>query len=435
MRSVKRHLQRTGLALIAGITLISLCLYGQRDGRARTEEGFVYFLNPEMDFMKLEEKTLALQAYWSFPLTRGLSDVLPLCTARSNCLTAKNFSYDGRGRLWGVFPQSPTSRPASDAKPASGGNPGELGDYQVIGMALPDFRIVARIPVPESKAEPPSLLVTPDGNNIFIEYRDARAESDAKEPSIVTVLDVYNARSLKKELSIHDSALVKDYESGADVLPSRFSSAAYFSADGKYIFDGLNRLEISGEHATKTFISPLTGLGDSQRAALAPFTKTVAGKPFYEFHNGDSASGRTLVWVTDTANAKLAIWTTDLRTGQDTPVIVSPFGLMHLSHDGSKVIVEETASKTVNGQSTAVKTGRVLIYDAGTGKQLNVVDSDSTRGPAAQHKTVCMTPDGERLFGVSREGVYAVSLSNGAAEKLHASFPANPGTTCVFAER
>jgi len=429
--------------LISSLLSGSPNLSAQNSGSIRADNfSSLYLINPEMGFLRIDQPTLSLKALWSLPLTPKLSDVLPLCNARSGCIAAKNFRYDGRDQLFGVFPKNPEGESVlvrDTSNPAGGSAKREVpvpaGSYQVLGLRLPDFDLTGRMEIPQPQTEAPSILLTPDGRHLYIEYRDTKAQQAATAPTIAVVLDVYDAQTFKKESSIQQSALAAKYMSGDDLLDALFSNSAYFSSDGKYIFDGLNRIEISGGHAKKEWVNPLSSLTDVQRKVLAPYVKTVAAKPYYDFNIAESARGRTVVWMTDEKHTKLALWTTDLTTGADSPVIISPFGSIRLADDGSRIVVEESASRAKEGGAEADKSGRVTTFDAASGKQTGDFSSETLRGSAGERKSLCVSPEGALLVEATKENILLVDLNGQKVKAIPAAFPANPGTACIFVKQ
>jgi hypothetical protein len=388
----------------------------------------LYLFNPEMDFLQIDLQALSLRAMWSLPLISKLSNVVPLCEARSGCIVARDFRYDEKRHLFAVFPK----RQKTESEMAEGAPPG--GTYQVVGLSLPDFDVLGHLDIPQPQSEAPNVLLSPDGLHLYVEYRDTKAQQAAKDPTIAVVLDVNDARTLKTEASIRQSAPVEKYMAADDPLDALFSSSAYFSSDGQYIFDGLDRIQIKDNHAKKETVSPIPGLNDTQRKALTPYVKTVAGKPYFDFNVSESAGGRTVVWMSDEKHTKYALWTTDLRTSADTPVITSPFGFIHLVEDGSKIVVEESSGRAMEGAET-LKTGRILTFDVDSGKQTGDFSNEALKGSLGEHRSICLSPDGSLLVEVTKQNVLLVDLKAEKVKTLPVKFPANPGTTCLFTEQ
>jgi hypothetical protein len=389
----------------------------------------LYLFDPEMDFLQIDLQLFSMRALWSLPLVSKLADVLPSCDVRSGCIVARDYRYDGRGHLFAVFPK----RQKQDSeKGAEGATP--AGTYQVVGLRLPDFEVLGQLDVPQPQAEAPNVLLSPDGLHLYVEYRDSKAQQAAKDPIIVVVLDVNDARTFKTQTSIRQSAPVAKYLAAEDALDALFSGSAYFSSDGQYIFDGLNRIQIKDNQAKKETVNPIPGLTDVQRKALTPYVKTVAGKPYFDFNVAESAGGRTVVWMSDEKRTKYALWTTDLRTGADSPVIISPFGFIHLVEDGTKIVVEESAGRAKEGTET-LKTGRILTFDVDSGKQTGDFSNEALKGALGEHRSICMSSDGSLLVEVTKQNILLVDLKAEKVKTLPVKFPANPGTTCLFAEQ
>lgn len=383
-----------------------------------------------MDFLQIDLQLLSMKAMWNLPLTSKLSDVIPLCEARSGCIVAKDFRYDERGHLFAVFPKRQRQESETEVEGAAA-----AGIYQVVGLRLPDFDVLGQLDIRQPQAEAPNVLLSPDGLRLYVEYRDAKAQQAVTDPTIVVVLDIYDARTFKKETSIRQSGSVAKYLAAEDVLDALFSNSAYFSSDGQYIFDGLNRIQIQDNQAKKETVNPISSLTDVQRKALTPYVKTVAGKPYYDFNVAESAGGRTVVWMSDEKRTKCALWATDLRTGADSPIIISPFGFSHLVAGGTKIVVEESVSRANEGAAETFKSGRILTFDVDSGKQTGGFSNEELKGSLGERRFICLSPDGTLLVEVTKQNILLVDLNGGKVKTLPVTFPANPGTSCVFTWR
>jgi len=100
---------------------------------------------------------------------------------------------------------------------------------------------------------------------------------------------------------------------------------------------------------------------------------------------------------------------------------------VHLSLDGSRVLVEEL------NPGTRQLTGRLLLYDAASGRPLGTISADKLANTNARF--LCITPSGESALYSQESRLNAVSLSTGATVVAAGDHVVDRTNACVTADR
>jgi hypothetical protein len=426
---------RLGVALACILAIGSgtaLRVFAQRNPRDGDSARFVYLFGPTGAFVKLNAESGEMEAYWMLYRTEGALTVLPRCREGATVDAGCNLIW-GRlqvardsGRIYGVFPVRSSQTQRDDVL-----------EYQVAVFQLPELNLVGSLPIPQAQPEPPALLLTPDGNRFFLSIRDPKAESQLTEPSIVSILEVYDAGSLKKLSNWRNSAAIKDITTLKAVLNTSFGDKANFSADGKTIFDGLDVIDVSGASPVRKYVNPLEKLSQQQLAQLKEFEKIDPGtqRPWLDFAAGDSVAGKTVVHIANALFARAAYWTVDLRTGADSPIIVASFGPAHLMPDGKTLLLRRaTVKKSAKGATEVNGESDFRLYDVASGKQTGQFENTALAGPLSTSGLLCISPSGNRAFFSSGKSVHVVSLPDGRSiREVEARSLEAAKASCVFA--
>jgi len=415
------HRNKSSFALIAIVVGMSLMFpIGERGiAQARSNENvdtdrndknrFIYLFEEYAQFMKIDFKENAVAGYWSLADIRQSEKIFPNCAADSNPPCAVVFPetmrYDPRRhRLYGAFPLSEWGTTKRTR-------------FRILALQLPDFAVVGEIPIPQPQDTPPVVLLTPDGNQVLVGYSDHAAEANAPKPMVAVVLDSYNADGFTKMWSRKEAAPRESLQLLKSVLNSSFTSKAYFSSNGGFIFDGLERISVVGQTFAKSYAKPLDGLSTADRKRLSPFADNPAAeKPFFNYGVGESAAGRTIVRLTNRAATETAFWTVDLASRQTSPLIVGPFSALHLTSNGTFVVAEAMkysgeAGKAPSGELR--KTGLFQVYDVKSGELLREFHLPAVAGAATQNTLLGITPGGDEFFYSAKGHLYSVSLETG----------------------
>ena len=410
-------------------------------GSPSPEAGFAYFFAPNGSFVKLVDADGRLAAYWNLSRTDGSSALLPVCHegsyAGSGCdLILDSLQTTEAGRLYGVLP--------TKAAPNEAGN----REYQVVVFQLPDLRIVGSIPVPGIQLVSPSLLLTPDGQRVFVSYQDRGAENKTTEPAIVSVLDIYDAATLKKLSSMRDSVATqtKRVPGGTLVhtvdLPLALLPHSYFSPDASVIFNELLVKTIANSEITDHRVNPLEKLSSGQQELLKPFKAPYPGTntPYLNYGAGDSAAGKTVLRAVSPSLAEAVYWIVDLRTSEISPpdrLIMAPFGVPHLTPDARLLLIQEAEVKSSSGKAGEMRLGpKFRLYDVATGTLVKEFSDATLAGPSSSNRVLCFSTSGERLFYAVRDSVHLISLPGGESLRvLQTDMPDLPKATCVLADR
>jgi hypothetical protein len=427
---------------VLGILAYSFALVAQTAnpgaGASSPEAKVAYFFAQNGSFVRLAADG-QLTAYWNLSRTDGSSALLPICHegsyAGSGCdLISDSLEAGEAGRLYGVLP----TKAAPDD---SGGR-----EYQVVVFQLPDMRIGVSVPIPGVQLVSPSLLLTPDGQRLFVSYQDRSAEAKATEPTIVSVLDIYDATSLKKLSSMRESVATKTTRVPGGTLvhtvdlPLALLPQSYFSPDAGMIFNGLLVKTIANSTITDHRVNPLEKLSAGQKEQLTPFQTIYPGTqtPYLNFGAADSAAGKTVVSVANASRNQAAYWTVDLRTSEVSSLIVAPWGVVHLTPDARLLLIQEAELKHADGQSapeTYLKS-KFWLYDVDTGKQVGEFTDAALAGSAFTNRLLCVSGSGKQFFFAVKDAVHIVRLPGGETSRVQETGMVDlPKAMCVRADR
>ena len=406
--------------------------------RSATSSGtdFAYFFGWGGEFLKVDLHGQSIVSSGTLVEAEGAAPLLPpyskgALTAHTAWLP-RGLQYDrNKGRLYGVFPKK-------DANEAT-----EL----LIAFQLPTMEVVRAIDLPRTVAGTPRILVSPDGEKLFVSYRDTATEEKASSDITVSVIDVYDAARFDKIQTIREITDTDDYLSARTRIHASFFTNAYFSSDGKTIYDNLDRIHLDDSgNMTKERINPLETLSDSQRLKLVPFEKVdpLSGKPWLKYGTADSAAGRVLLMVSDRERPGGALWSVDLDTWQSSPIIEisSPITSLttHLTPTGEHIILEEiewriekSAYEREPDRESSYKTGAFSIYNPVSGYHIQRLELGELAG--FRSRLVCISPKGDLVFYSAGDNLYVVSLTEGTARKLDSDFSVDQWTECVFTDR
>lgn len=397
-----------------------------------TSRNFLYIFDGAGRFAKIKLSTASLDGFWSFPWINSPSGKIPKCRA-SSADPACTFFYgqlqasSDTQSLYAVIP-------TADSLGRNGGNL----NYQVAKIELPEMTISEVAPIPGAQAEWPHLLLDPEKGRVLVSYRDPAGEKKVGEPSIISVVDIYDARDLKKHSTIRNTTSVKDFRQLKSNPGTIFGYRSYFSNDGTTIFDGLYVTSVSDDSMTKSYVNPLEKLSPEQRDRLKPFQKTDAAtqRSYFDFVAGDSAAGRTVVRINDYSHGQAVYWTTELRSGQASPPITAKFGIDRLSPDGRLLLIQAASfKKTDTGAPALTAQPEFWIFDVATGKQSGQFQSRSLPETPSDAELSCFSTSGEQLV-VAAEG--RISVMNIADGRIVAEFRTEslgrPVGNCIFAD-
>lgn len=393
---------------------------------------FVYFFGSAGEFLKLDAANLGTFAQWLLPRLPSAADLLPPYSpphTRGNYgrWIPSSLRFDGKyGRIYGVFP-----KPYGAAAPSSEA-------LQVLGLQLPFMDVLGQAGFPLGLDTPPSILVSPDGRRIFAGYWEP-VPTGTPTGTLVRVLEIYTGGKLAKEQSLRETVSREDYMQAKALVNTLFSPDAYFSQDGKTVFDGTSRIEVGPQGWFKSRVNPLGALTVQQRAQLRAFGERGENEPPpQEWAVSDSAAGRTLVFSINRTHTRAVFWTVDLMTENVTSFIDGPIAVGHLSPDGKRVVLEEAELRLSGPPVNNYRTGRFLVFDVDSGQQVGEVRHEELAG--FHSRSLCIYPDGSAMFYLAGEkepqSIYRIELTGNARPmRINSSFPADEFTQCVFADR
>ena len=404
-----------------------------RAGQATAASGhFAYLFDQSGAFAKIGLSDRSIAAYWNLAWANSAGSKIPNCRGANFADPACNLLFGGlqeSGRnLYGVFPTAD-----------SVGRGGNNLNFQVVKIELPEMMLSDVAAIPQAQAEWPPLVVDPAKNRVFVSYRDAENEKKMTEPTIISVVDVYDGKNLKKLATLRESTSIRDIRSLRSNPGTVFGYKAYFSPDGKTIFEGLYVTAVSERAMIKRYVNPLDKLSPEQRDRLKPYQRKdpISQKPSFDFAAGDSAAGRTVVRISDAARGQAAYWTVDLNSGDVSPVIIARFGIDHLSPDGRLLLIQGgEVKKSDSGANELMGAPAFWIYDVATGKQLGQFQIKSLPESAAESEFSCISASGEHLIVAAKGTVALLSVPDGNAVAEFRTTPlGHPAGGCVFVDK
>ncbi len=405
--------------------------------RASSAPRFAYFFGTTGKFLKLDTKDFSVDAQWTLPRINGVARLLPPDIPRGakkahGYWIAESLAYDKTfHRLYGIFPTPGVTSPEWELNRM----------YEMLVFRLPTLEVEIKIDLAQGLKGPPSLLVSPNGGRLFLSYGVRPTKEEKAKGLMVNVLDIYDTRTLRKVHTIREKTDRRAFMKAKAVINTSFSKNAYFSSDGKTIYDGLKAISVNGnEFVKRKSINPLKALAPSQRAKLRPYERMDPADRIRRLRFGwpVSRNGRTVLRVSDQSRSTSAYWTIDLDTSEVSPVIEAPLSVGHITPDGTKLVLEElrVPRKQVPGEPTPrpTKTGRVLIYDVDSGDRVK-----DFRWPELSGRSLllCIAPNSDMLFYADSSGrLYTVQVSPDIALRaVSSTFIGDRWTDCIFADR
>lgn len=404
------------------------------------DSNFIYLFTLGGQYVKVQPKDGSVVSKAEpLPLS-SISHLVPPYPLKGS-LTAHNywvpygFRYDkSSGRLYGIFPKTIES----DKTTA----------YQIIVLQLPTMDVVGTIPFPKDLPDLPRILISSDGQKLVVRYRDPLVEKNASNKIIASIIDIYDTATLKKVETIRESTDKDAYSMARTLMHTYFSNDAYFSQDGKTIYDKefrFYRINLIDGKMVKEYIDPLQVLTEKQKEKLRSFEymNPVTKKATMNIGISDSAAGWILVRISDQARTRKSMFTLDLETQEMSPVTDLPGdAITYLSPDGKRIIAEEIEMKkeSISGkeETKAYRTGKKRIYDAVNGKKIkDFSKKEHLAGyQSSSDKNLCMTPDGKYMFVSKQNELYFVNLdADTSPVKLNVGFDVRDGILCVVADR
>ena len=427
--------------MLATVSICSCVMAQAHAGEALPSQERVnsaYFFTIDGSFLKLRTDDGRLAADWKLSQTEG-SSVLPPCQktpvyAEPGCDLVFDRLQAGNGKLYGVFP--------TKAKPDDEGS----REYQVLVFQLPEMKVVGSVPIPQAQAEWPSLLLTPDGQRFFLNYRDRAAEKSATEPTVVSIVDVYGSSTLTKASSMRQEVATKVKRVAGGTLVHGFNLSvallynSYFSSDGSTIFNGLRATKILGSSMEARNVNPLEKLSAEQREQLKPFQTIEPGTkmPYFNYGAADSAAGKTGVAVANAARTEAAYWTVDLVTSQVSPIVIAPWGVARLTPDATVLVIQQSEVQTSGGGNVpgTLLGAKFWLYDVASGQKVGEFSDPALAGPFSSNRLLCFSSDGKRFFYAVNDSIHVVSLPDGQAIRvIRTDLPNLPKAMSVLANQ
>jgi hypothetical protein len=280
--------------------------------------------------------------------------------------------------------------------------------YRLVAMSQTTLRILAAHKLPTALDSAPALIFDHGRNDVLLNYDGA--------------LERYSARpaSLLKPTALPAS--------GVEVVSGKPFAKAYTDSQGN-IIDGAGVLHSSGSK-----VEPVPGiniydaLNDSIRKKFEPLVRVSATGAKYLDINliGSAGGGRTAYVVgedrSDDRKPFGGVIVYDIRAKKIVsafptryPEIVLQGNTVHLTPDGTRVVVEDftwerpEAGSSSTSHGKPVKTGNLAIYDASTGDLENTIKLAAASG-AGDARVVNFSNDGHYLYYELGSDLHIVDL-------------------------
>lgn len=383
-----------------------------------------YVFGPSGAFIGVQ-RDFTVNSLWHLPRVEGITPLLPpVCPAeRADCYWfPESIVYDtSTATAFAVFPQKTLSNSGEPQR-----------EWQVIAFVLPAMSVQGHFNLP--MCENPRLLFRPAQNELFVNYTLPKPENAA---DFETVVDIYNANTLKLKKSVHEKTNEQKYVMAQAIVNASFSDKGEFDASGDVILSDLRRIRFTGDSFQSQTLDPVALLTADEKKKLEPFYRIqpVNNTRYLPRGLADFNSGRALIVSQSSDGAQMAMWTVNLSNSTASSVQVVPAGNAHLIARGSRVLVEKV--KPAPGDTTnadkAEKLGVWMVYDVGTGKQLLQKEVANAKGQAGQNELTCAWPDGSRVLYRHENKLYGVMLDTaGVMREIPALFPAASPLSCIF---
>ena len=371
------------------------------------------------------QRDFTVNSLWHLPRVEGITPLLPpVCPAeRADCdWYPQSIVYDtSTATAFAVLPQKTLPHSGEPQR-----------EWQVMAFLLPAMSVQGHFNLP--KCENPALLLRPEQHELFVNYTLPKPQG---APDFETVVDIYDAGSLKLKKSVREKTNEEKFMQLQAVVNAGFSDRAEFDASGDVILSWLSLIRFTGNTFVKQTLDPVTLLAAEEKKKLEPFYRIqpVNNTRYLPRETADFNSGRALIVSESQDGAQMAMWTVNLNDSKASLVSVVPAGNAHLIANGARVLVEKAkpAPGATTNSDKNEKLGIWTVYDVATGKQLLQKVIASAKGRAAMNELTCVWPDGSRALFRHQDKLYGVELdSAGAVREIPALFPAVPPLHCIF---
>jgi hypothetical protein len=415
---------RALLPLLIGYGALSAqtVLTGQSAQQAQVRAP-AYVFAPSGSFIGIQ-RDFRINSLWHLSRVEGITPLLPaVCNPnQADCFWyPASMVYDtSTATAFAILPQKQST------------NPADPQEWQVIAFVLPAMSVQGHFKLPA--CENPRLLFRGAQNELFVNYTLPKPEGATE---FETVVDVYDASTLKLKKSVHEKTNEQKYMMAQATVNASFSDKGEFDASGDVILSDLSRIRFTGESFQRQALDPVALVASGEKAKLEPFYRVQpVNKTRWLPHSvADFGGGRALIVSQSSDGAQMAMWTVNLNNSTASSVQVVPAGSAHLIAHGSRVLVEKVkpaAGDTTNPEKVE-KLGVWLVYDVATGKQLLQKEVANAKGRATQNELACAWPDGSRVLYGHENKLYGVELDTaGVVREIPALFNAAPPLSCIF---
>jgi len=325
------------------------------------------------------------------------------------------------------------------AKQASGSNDAS-DNFEVVAVRLPGMEASLRADVSFSE---PIVLVSLDGSRLLASYE--LSSSDKKQDELGFGVSIFSASTLKLLGKIRETTTRDAYLAGY-VVNATFSDQAYFSPDGKTIYDHFFQIKFDGQKLSREEVDPVALLVKSVDKSLGPYAlvDTQTKAPTFDVTALDSAAGRILVALNVGRDSPQALMIINLENQTFSPPIKVGKAIVpatHLTPDGKQIVIEESEVRHRNGakpdepQEALFKTGRLTILDAATSAKPREIAAPEISG--FDTHLLCISSNGGAAFFSHDGHLYRVDLPAGTESQVHTQpqFVFDQWTKCVMADR
>lgn len=306
--------------------------------------------------------------------------------------------------------------------------------YRVVALRLPDMLRLQVHEIDMAVEGDVRLLLSPRKDELLVSYsRYETAGGQGLWRNVVEHLSAPELRGIRLREDLRG-------ESGAGRLPSSTSlSPAASWAGGGRILD--RNLVLDDEGRVLQRLDPYELVSPKMRRELQTFEREeIRGTRYLPMAVADSVGDRSLFVVGhDTRQEegadRSALWVHDIGAGLTLRPIVTKERIAaydptrpetptaHLTPDGDKVLVEQFEWRRLDeaGATEPVfarfKTGKVSLYDVGTGALVRSMTLEPAPGFSA--RLIGYSPDGKTAFVGAAGRLYAVPLEGERAPRSH----------------
>ena len=366
-------------------------------------------LNVNADFVRLDLATGEVGAMWQLGRIQGVGELVPEGVVDGQ--RVEGAAYDGVRTLFLVLPVE-ARLDGVDGK-----------HYRVVALSLPGFELLGSRELPDRHLTPPAVVFRPSPRQLLVQYDDP-ADGDADAGDFRIAMAELEIPTLQPVQTLEARVPRDPRQRAADTAIPLLTDRAEAVSEDLFLENGwLVRLRTDTFEGT--FLQPLSVLRSADQALLAKVAPPLpeTGRPRVSPRVVAKDAGQALVQVRPERpedGDRFLYFVFDPVSGQAGPAFLAPRSIAGLV--AGRVVLQEYAG--------AATTGRVEVYEAGTGERLDAFASPLLAGTDPDRGGIlCGTAGGLLLRGPGGS-LRIVDLEKREVSAPATSFLADSWTHC-----